>query len=89
MPSIFDIKSGYQYTPINQYSSARPTRTSRSDSDSSTKSYDSYTSVASSDSMYEKLAPRAEELAYYQDKPLPATPQRKVRFALEKDLPAL
>jgi hypothetical protein len=39
--------------------------------------------------MYEKLAPRAEELAYYQDKPLPATPQRKVRFALEKDLPAL
>jgi hypothetical protein len=81
MPSPFDIKMSYQYTPLG--GSYNATRTERSDSTGS------YSSVASSDSAYEKLAPRPDEVAFYQEKPLPATPQRRVRFLLEKDLPAL
>lgn len=76
-----DWKMGYQYTtsPFSSF-----TRSSRSDSSGS------YSSVSSSDSAYEKLAPTAEELSFFDDKALPSTPkERRVRFALEKDLPSL
>jgi hypothetical protein len=76
-----DWKMGYQYTP-SPFSNF--TRSARSDSSGS------YSSVSSSDSAYEKLAPTAEELAFYDDKALPSNPkERRVRFALEKDLPSL
>jgi hypothetical protein len=77
-----DWKMGYQYTaaPFSNFT----TRSNRSDSSGS------YSSVSSSDSHYEKLAPTAEELAFFEDKPLPSTPkERRVRFLLEKDLPSL
>jgi hypothetical protein len=80
MPSPYEVKMSYQYAPIGSYSA---NRAERSDSTGS------YSSVASSDSEYEKLAPRPEEVAFYQDKALPATPQRRVRFLLEKELPSL
>lgn len=77
-------KSSYQYTtaPFSSYTN----RSTRSDSSGS------YSSVSSSDSHYEKLAPNANDLTFYDDndKPLPSTPEkRRVRFALEKDLPSL
>lgn len=81
----YDFKMGYQYTtsPFSTFAN----RSARSDSSGS------YSSVSSSDSAYEKLAPTAEELSFYDDdsKPLPSTPRkRSVRFALEeKDLPTL
>lgn len=78
-----DFKMGYQYTtaPFSSFTN----RSNRSDSSGS------YSSVSSSDSHYEKLAPTAEELNYYDSKPLPDTPskERRVRFQLEKDLPSL
>ena len=76
-----DWKMGYQYTtsPFSSF-----TRSARSDSSGS------YSSVSSSDSAYEKLAPPADELAFYDDKAMLSTPEkRRVRFALEKDLPSL
>lgn len=76
MPSPFDSKMAYQYAPIG---GSYATRGERSDSTGS------YSSVASSDSEYEKLAPRPDEVAYYREKALPSTPQRRVRFLLEKD----
>lgn len=84
--SSYDLKAAYQYAPIGV---SYGTRGERSDSTGSTASNDSYSSVASSDSEYEKLAPRSSEVAYYREKPLPATPQRRVRFLLEKDAPSL
>ncbi|KAH8594878.1 hypothetical protein B0O99DRAFT_623845 [Bisporella sp. PMI_857] len=86
-----DIKMSYQYTTSPFTSS---TRANRSDSSGS------YSSVASSDSAYEAVAPRQEDLAFYDivngkydtnDKTIVSNSAngRKVRFALEKDLPAL
>jgi len=86
-----DVKMSYQYTP-SAFSNLT-TRGSRSDSSGS------YSSVASSDSAYEKLAPSHEDLAFYDtlngryetsDKHFASEAKdRKVRFALEKELPAL
>jgi len=79
----YDIKMAYQYT-TSPFSST--TRGARSDSSGS------YSSVASSDSHYEKLAPSGEEVTYYESKALPSTPaeqKRRVRFQVEKELPAL
>jgi len=78
-----DWKMGYQYTtaPFTSYTN----RSGRSDSTLS------YSSVSSSDSHYEKLAPTAEELSFYDDdsKALTTAPkERRVRF-IEKDLPSL
>jgi hypothetical protein len=79
-----DWKMGYQYTsPFSSYAN----RAGRSDSSGS------YSSVSSSDSHYEKLAPTEDELTFYDahhDKVLPSMPEkRRVRFAVEKDLPSL
>ena len=85
----YDVKMSYQYTTA-PFSST--TRGARSDSSGS------YSSIASSDSAYEKLAPRAEDIAFYDtlngkydtyEKASSESKDRKVRFALEKDLPAL
>ena len=84
----YDVKMSYQYTTAPFTST---TRGARSDSSGS------YSSVASSDSAYEQLAPRADDIAFYDtlngkydtvEKALESK-DRKVRFALEKDLPAL
>jgi hypothetical protein len=73
-----NVKMGYQYTnaPFSNI-----TRSNRSDSSGS------YSSVSSSDSAYEKLAPSEEELSF--DTPVTPKSGRRVRFQLEKDLPAL
>lgn len=79
-----NVKMGYQYTNAPYANSI--TRSNRSDSSGS------YSSVASSDSAYEKLAPTEEELSFYDDnKELTMTSKsnRRVRFQLEKDFPAL
>lgn len=81
MPSPYEVKMAYQYAPVG--SSAYATRGERSDSTGS------YSSVASSDSEYEKLAPSPGEVAFYREKALPSTPQRRVRFLLEKDAPSV
>lgn len=80
MPSPYEVKMGYQYAPVGV---SYTTRGERSDSTGS------YSSIASSDSEYEKLAPRPDEIAFYSGKALPATPQRRVRFLLDKDASSL
>jgi hypothetical protein len=80
-----DWKMGYQYTtaPYSSYAN----RAGRSDSSGS------YSSVSSSDSHYEKLAPSTDKLTFYDahhEKVLPSMPEkRRVRFAVDKDLPSL
>lgn len=77
----YDVKMGYQYRTAPFSNS---TRSNRSDSSGS------YSSVSSSDSAYEKLAPTEEELSFYDEKVLTSSSKgRRVRFQLEKDLPAL
>jgi hypothetical protein len=82
--SSYNVKMGYQYTNA-PFSNA--TRSNRSDSSGS------YSSVASSDSAYEKLAPSEEDLAFAYDggnyDSAEPSRGRRVRFQLEKDLPAL